>query len=195
MVRKATSHELKPKRVGLPVPKRTNKCTEEEVRKALYACHGRIGLTAQLLDIHPGTLRKYIVKDYPQLKRVLKDCKTVLGDMVEEKLYDKALKGQGNVRAMIHILARQFPERGWALTKHVNVKHEDVTPKQQGIVISDEKKAEILAAVLAKFPTTGQGPPPVEGLKELPPSDNRVSERIILEHQPDGESDNALPGE
>lgn len=185
MVRKASSHELKPKRVGLPVPHNVNKCTEEQVREALYACSGRIFKTAAMLDIHPGTLRKYIYRDYPRLKKVLRACKGYLGDCVEEKLYDAALK-KDNVRAMIHILARQFPERGWTLTKNVNVKHEEATPRSQGIVISDEKKAEILAAVLAKFPLAPGAPPaPPEGLKELPPAGENVGERIILEHQPD----------
>ncbi len=178
MVRKATSPKAgtpgaKPKKKSnLPICKKVY-FTEEEVAQALRENHGLRYLTAEKLDIHPTTLGNYF-KRWPDLRKVVKECRRVDIDKVHQTLIQKAIKG--DMRAIRYYLSHKAPEEWGPLKKVIE---QTTTVGVTGMpVIPEDAKRRILDEVRAKYGLTpsDKNVPLEIGLKELPDARVKVTE-------------------
>lgn len=185
MVRKAsTQGSKKPgNRKGLPVPKKPTRYTKEEVIAALKEKGGFIYATAAHLDLSPETMKNYM-KRWPELRKVVKQCKRHALDRAERKLID--LIDRGDFRAIKYFLSCQGKKRGYG-TQKVKIETNNVGlpigVSEEAPQLPDDLKREILNKVRAKcgMPALAKSTPLEIGLKELP---DQLPIPIVIDNKP-----------
>lgn len=189
-----------PRRPNQYIPRKTLKCTFEQVKAALIEKAGFIYATADALDINVDTLYKYM-KRWPELKRIIKKCKQIGVKRCEARLFDIALKGNeespNTMRALSRILTAYNKRYGKHKEVH-NIGSVNINAVAAPIV-TEEVKKKILEDARARMEETKkrlledkrelEGLKKLEnGLKELPTTNGVVIDGEVVQDNTSGDN-------
>lgn len=133
------------------IPKKTLKCSFEQIAEAFRINHGMIYATAHYLDINHVTLQRYM-RRWPKLKKIQRMSKKTSVDRCEKTLFNLALDSNfdspNKIRALLRILAT-YKKKLYGEENKTNTINTVNINTVNTPVITEEVKKEMLEKIKA----------------------------------------------